>query len=429
VAERTALLDLNITGKGEMVSTARFSLDIDLVARKSWDFSQRELLTGAVQTTQKTDSDNPAYRMSLNEVYTAFEPAPEYQFLLGKKRILWGAGLAINPTDALNPSKNFLDPTLERRGSWLFLAEHVLEKNTLSFLFAPGVVENKNTVPTDVLSYRSDRGDRRWHALSAVRWYRLAGNADLNLMLFRSDHFKDDVTSPWMGGASWSQSLLTVSKQLEGHAEVLVRKGSPRPDAALRARADDNSLYYSFLYGHRYDFENESALVVEFFRQSDGDTRSDLQNRIQNNLAAYRALALGRKGLNPAAVGNPSSASSSVSNPSASSPSSAAQSEAPRTVSTLGQQNYLFVNWQRYKFNDDLFLSWSVVHNLHDGAGFLGPILQWTPTQLTSVTLTANTDYSLLSDTGVFVQGVGRVREGELNPVKSRFGMEIKSYF
>jgi hypothetical protein len=425
VAERTALLDLNITGKGEFTSGTRYFLDIDGVARRSWDFSRRDLLTGAVLTTQSSDSENPSYRMSVNELYSVFEPVPEFQFVLGKKRILWGSGLAINPTDALNPSKNFLDPTQERRGSWLFLAERVREKNTLSFLFAPRVVEDKNTIPTDILIDGSGSVER-WQALSAVRWYQLAGNADLNFMIFRNDRFKDDVESPWMGGASWSQSLLSLSKQLEGHAEVLVRRGSPRPDAGLRARNDDNSLYYSFLYGHRYDFENESALIVEFFRQSDGDARTDLRKRLEGSMAAYRALVLGRGTGNPSSDARSGATSDAVAG---STSAAAAQSEAPRTVSALSQQNYLFVNWQRYKFNDDLFLSWSVVHNLHDGAGYLGPILQWTPTQSSSVTLTANTDYALLPDTGVLVQGAGRVRESDLNPVKFRFGMEMKSYF
>jgi hypothetical protein len=92
-------------------------------------------------------------------------------------------------------------------------------------------------------------------------------------------------------------------------------------------------------------------------------------------------------------------------------------------------QNYLFVNWQRYKINEDLFLSWSAVHNLHDAGGFQGPALQWTPTQATSLTLSANTDYSLLPDSGVQVEGYGRLQERELNPVQARVGLELKAFF
>jgi hypothetical protein len=92
-------------------------------------------------------------------------------------------------------------------------------------------------------------------------------------------------------------------------------------------------------------------------------------------------------------------------------------------------QNYLFINWQRYKINEDLFLSWSAAHNLHDAGGFQGPSLQWTPTQSTSLTLSANSDYSLLPDAGVVVESIGRVQEIELNPVRARVGLELKAFF
>lgn len=425
VPEKTALFDLNITGKSEIADGFRFALDNDFIARRSWEFKKRNVFNGNIETSGSGVSENPAYRLALNEAYFLYELSPEYQFTVGKKRILWGSGFANNPTDVLNPGKNVLDPTLERRGAWLLQGERILEKHAFSLFFAPGVEEDKNTLPKNILNYRTspDR-ERNNHFLTGFRWYQLLGNADLNFMLFRSDRYKNESRSQWKYGASWSQSLLGINKQLEGHAEVLLQRGSQRLDAEFQSRAESKDWYLNFLLGSRFDFENESALVVEYFRQSDGDSRADLKNRLERIMALTRNLKL---------VSSQSSAagglSPSMNIPAAFAQSGDSQSETSRTVSALSQQNYLFLNWQRYKFNDDLFLSWSVVHNLHDASGFQGPVLQWSPSQSTNVTLSANSDYALIAQSGVLVEGAGRVREIELNPLTGRLGLEVKSFF
>ncbi|NBW82223.1 hypothetical protein EBR21_10770 [bacterium] len=260
------------------------------------------------------------------------------------------------------------------------------------------VLEDKNTLPTDVISFRDADGVRRSHYLGGGRWYRLIGGADLNLMAFYSERFKEDGTGKWKGGASWSQILESVSKQLEGHAEMLVQRGSSRPSVSGQSRLDSNDLYYKLLAGLRYDFENESSLTVEVLHQSEGDSIGDLQSRLQRQLEVLAR--------NPALAA-------------ASSPA----------LATVQMKNTLYLNWQRYKFNDDLFLSWAVAHNLQDYSGYQGPLLQWTPTQSSSITLAANTDYTLINDSGVQLPKVGRRRLSELNPVKSRFAVEMKSFF
>jgi hypothetical protein len=425
VAGQTLLFDLNLTGKQEIASSTRLTLDLDLVARRSWDFEQRNLFTRKVETSSSGGAENPSFRLGMNEAFVVSEFTPEFQIALGKKRVLWGSGFASNPTDALNPGKNFLDPTLERRGAWLVLLEHLREKNALSVFFAPSVIENKNTLPEKMFRYATTSGgEEADRFLTGARWYQLLGNADVNLMLFRSERFRDEKAAAWKFGGSWSQILSVLSKQLEGHAEVLVQRGSARPDPSLRSRLNNNSLHMNVLLGGRYDFANESALVVEFFRQSDGDSRADLKSRVERGLSLLRTaavLAAQRGGSAPSTAALPRATPDSA--------ESAAQGETQRTVSQLGMQNYLFVNWQRYKINEDLFLSWSAVHNLHDAGGFQGPALQWTPTQATSLTLSANTDYSLLPDSGVQVEGYGRLQERELNPVQARVGLELKAFF
>lgn len=395
VAQHGVLTDFNLTGKTEYLEGHRFQSDADVFFRRSWNYQKRNLLTGSVETSDNISSDNPVIRLALNEIYFNGEPRPGMQYTAGKKRVLWGTGFAANPTDLLNPLKNPLDPTYERRGAWLVQAENVQEKQTFGILLAPAVTEDKNTLPEKVGRFSDADGVKRNHYLIGARWYQLLGGADVTLMGFYSERFKDERTGALLGGASWSQIIPSLSKQLEMHAEVLGQRGTARPDVLGNSRLDDRKHYFKTLLGVRYDFENESALVVEYLNQTDGDTVADLQSRMQRV-----ALAIPRF------------------------PTLAAS-----TLSSIVMRNTLFMNYQRYKFTEDLFMSWAVAHNLHDSSGFQGPIVQWTPNQSTQLTLSASADYNLVKRAGPEVAGIGYLRTNELNPIKSRLGLEYKSYF
>ncbi len=395
VATQSALLDFNVTGKTEFSSYFRLQADIDLFARRSWNYQKRNLLTRGIETSQSGTEENPSYRLALNEIYSNGEFQNGYQYTVGKKRIVWGTGFAANPTDLLNPTKNPLDPTYERRGAWLVQAENIQEKQALAVFLSPGVLENKNTIPTDVGTYADADGKRRSHYLAGLRYYHLLGGADINVMLFRSERFKDEMSESWRAGASWSQYLTAISKQLEVHAEVLTQHGSVRPTATGESRLNSRDREFKTLLGLRYDFDNESSLVIEYLNQTDGDTIADLQTRLQN----YQLLL------------------------------SRYASFSDLSLPVIVMRNMLYVNYQRYKFNEDTFLSWALAHNLHDHSGYQGPILQWTPNQTLALTLSANTDYNLKRNSGVLVTGLGRRRTNELNPIKSRVGFEVKSFF
>jgi hypothetical protein len=395
VAGQTGRLNLNLSGKTEFFNTHRLQADIDLFARQSWNFKNRERLTKKILVSQQNSSENPAYRLLLNEIYANGEPVSGLQYTLGKKRILWGTGFAANPTDLLNPAKNPLDPTYERRGAWLFQLENIQEKQTFAGFFAPEVLEDKNSLPQDIGVLSEGDGRRRVHFLTGVRWYQLVSDADLNLMVFYSERFREQISGALSAGASWSQIATSISKQLETHAEALVRQGSNRGSSTGESRLESNKLFVRVLFGGRYDFENESSFVFEWLHQSDGDSMSDVQTRLRRQFDLVRR--------NPTLV--------------------------PSESSPVVMKNMLFLNYQRYKFTDDLFLSWSIAHNLHDQSGFQGPLLQWTPNQSLSLTVAASTDYNLTKNSVIEIPNAGSWRTNELNPVKSRLGVEIKSYF
>jgi hypothetical protein len=72
---------------------------------------------------------------------------PQLNVVLGKKRIVWGAGLAFNPTDLLNPRRDPTDPTFQRAGAWVAQLEAPFETMTFSLLFAPTVLESMSGIP------------------------------------------------------------------------------------------------------------------------------------------------------------------------------------------------------------------------------------------------------------------------------------------
>jgi hypothetical protein len=70
-----------------------------------------------------------------------------------------------------------------------------------------------------------------------------------------------------------------------------------------------------------------------------------------------------------------------------------------------------------------------MIHNLHDASGYTGPSIVWTPHESIVFTLNANSEFSYMSNAGVPVSGLGRVKESDMNPLRARLGFELKSFF
>lgn len=414
VPTRGLSVAMNVFGKHDFSERLRLIIDTDFLAERAWRQQQRDLKTSVVQTSEAAfaqgDSDT---RLGLNELYIVSELSPAWQMSAGKKRLIWGTGFASNPTDVLNPGKNLLDPATEKRGSWLIQLEHVRDESTFSLFAAPGVQENKNSIPTDVLNYAESQDASSAHYLVGLRGYFLLGQTDLNVMLFHSERYKDDISHQWKGGVSWSQSLNRLSDSLTGFGELLLQQGSSRLDSSFVSRANDARWFHKVLLGARYDFANESALTVELFRQSDGDNRADFEKRLKNAVVGLRSQPV-TTGSIPGVFAEQESG---------------INSRTTRTASALSLQNYLFLNYQRYKVTDDLLLSWSMLHNLHDSSGSTGPSIVWSPRESIQITFNANTDISWAPEAAVSVPFLGRVKESDLNPVKLRASLDVKSFF
>ena len=70
------------------------------------------------------DHDVPADpRVVFAEAYLRLQPFEHLDLTVGKRRVVWGTGMAFNPTDLLNPPRDPTDQALQRTGVPMVLVE------------------------------------------------------------------------------------------------------------------------------------------------------------------------------------------------------------------------------------------------------------------------------------------------------------------
>ncbi|MFL5322463.1 MAG: hypothetical protein ACJ790_22580 [Myxococcaceae bacterium] len=329
--------------------------------------------------------------VSLSELYVSHDLKDEWNFLVGKKRIVWGPGFSFNPTDLINPPKDPTDPTFQRAGAWMGRVEWTLPKYTFTLLGSPAVTEQTNGLPYAFLYYpKWDRKDDQAHYQLAARAYALIADSDVNLMLFYGNRYADadPVRDRLRAGASFSRVFFT---DYEVHAEALFQRGTSRTYAngacvsdvgALfeclaqkiplqsRSRINDHTFFPRVLGGVRKQFEDESMLSVEYLYQSDGFTRAEFEQFVRVLAFASRA--------NPTAV------------------SGAAQSATQNNDVGVPQKftflplvkHYAFITFQKPRIHDDWTVSATLIENLQDLSGMITPALSWQPEEWLQLTMT-----------------------------------------
>lgn len=387
VPEWQELLELNVQPRQDYGERGAVVGDLSLFLAaaghyRALDEDGREVAVGA----KDTPSSRPF--VSLNELYLRHEFRPELNVLAGKKRVVWGPGLAYNPTDLLNPPKDPTDPALQRAGAYLVQVEVPLERFTFTLLASPAVLEQQNGLPQALLRYPSwDRQDDQWHYLLAARAYALLWDTDLNLMVFHSNRYRDGFEDKTRVGLSASR----VFGATEVHVEGLVQRGSARAlpvgecltdrFAAVACglaqrpffttpRLDEQRLRPTVLAGARYQFEDESLFSLEYLFQDEGLTHAEFQDYV-NALALARVAR--RLGVPFEGV-----------------PGAAPQQGGglPQKFAFVPvQRHYLFANFQKPKLRDDWTLGAVLVWSLRDLSGLVSPSVAWSATEWMTLTL------------------------------------------
>lgn len=272
--------------------------------------------------------DVPAFRpgMVVSELYGSWNLHEHAHLTVGKTRVVWGPGLALNPTDLINPGKDPSDPASQRVGAWLARLELPFERFTVSTLFAAKALRTYGGLPSALLYYPDhpsdeaarghvpDDRDTLPHFVAAARVYALVADTDLNLIYAFSNLFNDAFDHKHRVG-------LTASRVIVGglalHGEAMFQRGSSRlyfdpqcaassealaacardgKEAAARSRLDDTDLRVKALAGARYMFESSAMLSLEYSFNGEGYTEEEFAAFLQG-VSSARRLATQQPGV------------------------------------------------------------------------------------------------------------------------------------
>lgn len=377
------------------------------------------------------DRDLPAARPQV-VVAEAYVDAPlqdHFRLLAGKKRIVWGAGLAFNPTDLINPPKDPTDPTFQRSGAWLAQAEWAYEKVALSVVAAGAVTRQYAGLPTALVfypeqeTYEQARGwvpntrDDEAHVAVMARLYLLLADTDVNLIYGYTNLYNDAFKKKSKVGFSLSH----VFGNLEVHAEGLFYTGAARlqanPDCIEAAMAcvlrgdevvsrphlDAEWLNAKVVAGGRYQFDDSSFLSFEYYFNGEG-----------HNEARYRDLAT-------LALSQPLVAQQLLSGP--------LDPGLPQKFAFEPfRRHYAVLQYQKPQIADDFTLGLSALVGLEDLSTQVVPMVQWMPKEWLQFTLAAYLPIAGLPDEGV-EYGDETFGQLTLSPQLTRVMFQARAFF
>lgn len=323
----------------------------------------------------------------ISELYQNFGFTEHLTASLGKKRVVWGGGVAWNPADLLNVPKDPSDPALQRTGAWLAELETPFPSWTLSALFAPRVSNERAGIP---FLWLSDGAGHPGY-LAGARVYTLFENADINFLYFYTDHFANDLSRPHFA-ASYSK---TFPAGYELHFEGLTHRGSTRQIANPACLAGGETTFAScsaqtpptvlgspdlhsrqsileLLVGTRYLFEDSSALSIEYLFNGEGLSSGKFHDRLQL-LELARNLVVSGASLDPAAF----------------LPVGLADGAPPRVIFEPLRRHYLFASFTKPRIRRDFTLGLTLIADAEDRSGIGIASWKWAVHDRVDLTLFA----------------------------------------
>lgn len=378
------------------------------------------------------DRDLPQYRPSvvISEMYADLVPQEHFRFLIGKKRIVWGAGMSFNPTDLLNPAKDPTDPTFQRAGAWLAQAEWGFEKVALSAVLGAKTTRQFAGLPTALIFYpdqpsaevvrgiAQDDRDKDAHYVFTTRLYLLVKDIDINVIYGFSNLYNDAFTNKSRVGLSLSR----VFGGLELHAEGLLYTGSSKVSATAecvdtpevcvfrgvplltRPFLNDNFINARALVGARYQFESGGLLAAEYYFNGEGQDAD-----------GYKRLAT-------LALHNPALAQAAILG-------NATDPGTPQKFSFEPfRKHYLVLQFQKPQLWDDWTISATALIGLEDLSSQLVPQIQWMPKEWLQLTAIAYIPLAGVPAWGVQFNGKD-YGQFTLSPFLTRLMFEARAFF
>jgi hypothetical protein len=369
------------------------------------------------------EKDVPAYRplAVISELYGSYSFGDHANLTLGKKRVVWGPGLVINPTDLLNPPKDPTDPSLQRAGAWLARLEFPYERFTLTFLGAALALREYGGVPASLAVWpdtvpRDPAYDNQVHAAAAARLYLLLADTDVNVEYFFTNLYNDAFRNKSRLGLSFSRLL---GKSLEVHLEARGQLGSARAFVdncivqtpalcqssdylPLPRKLESHRRNVRALVGGRYSFADDSMLGLDYALYSDGYNDTEWR-------AALTALRFFREMGVPVNLGGPM-----------------VNGTPQRFTFEPARRHYAFLYYTKPHIHDDFTATITVISSLADLSTQVSPQLVWSVREWISLTLQL---YAPIP--AAFPTEVGGVEYGELTlpPVDYRAIVSARVFY
>lgn len=399
------------------------------------------------RTVAMEPQDSPLYRPStvVSELFAAWEASPHLHLTLGKKRVVWGSGLAVNPTDLLNPPKDPTDPAQQRAGAWLARVELPFERFTFSLVGAARATRQYSGLPTALLTYPAhptseaaagqvpDDRDDEAHYAAAARLYALVADTDVTLTY----HFTHLYNDAFRHKSRVGLSLSRVFGATEVHLEALSQTGSSRlygeplcamsvealagctatqRAPAVRSRLEDGKWRPRVLVGARYLFEDSATLSAEYYFNGEGYHSEEFADYVGLLNTVRRLQAVDPR--QAAAVARALDATGASADPGA-----------PRKFSFEPlRRHYLFISYSKPQVTDDFVLGASLVLNLADLSGQLSPQVSWSAREWLTLTASGFIPLPGVQSLATQVHGVP-IPEGELAATDWRALLSARLFF
>lgn len=363
------------------------------------------------------ERDQPEYRPSavVSEVYLDAPLQDGFRLVLGKKRIVWGAGLAFNPTDVLNPPKDPTDPTFQRAGAWLAQAEWGFDKAALSLVLAGKATRQYAGLPTGLVWYPArpsaeavrgwvpDDRDNEAHFAFAGRLYVLVADTDVNLLYSFTNLYNDAFADKSRLGLSLSH----VFGSLELHTEASFYTGSARLEAeghrVTRPFLDAEWLNARVVIGGRYQFNDSALFSFEYYFNGEGHSKP-----------AFERLAT-------LARANPTALLQAI-----------AGSADPGTPQKFSfeplRRHYAVLQYSKPQIFDDFTVSVAALVSLEDLSMQLVPQVTWAPKEWLQLTVAVYVPLSGVTAWGVRI-GEATYGEFTLSPYGTRTLVQARVFF
>ena len=457
-ARVTRLLPANDTPHLANLTEANLQVKLDFRDRArvygdvSWIWARGGFFYGDDGTGQRTDVGNHDVASArpgafVSELYTLLRFGDRWNLTLGKKRVVWGPGLAWNPTDLFNPPKDPTDPTQQRSGSWMARLEGQYERFSLSLIGAGKTTRQSGGIPSGLVWYpdtqpalgydadgnqASDGRDDDAHFVLGARIYALIADTDVQLFAFWSHLYNDAFRDKPRVGGAFSRVL---GDSFEVHAELLGQTGSSRTyfdpsctanlssalgcamsgtTIAATTKLDDGKLRWKGLLGLRYQFGEAASATAEYFFNTEGYSQSEFD-------AFAGALQLRKSALRQG-LPMPAGAFGGF----------GATSSDPGTPQKFAfepmRRHYLFLTYMHPQLADDFTISTVVILGLEDLSGQLAPQLLWSAKQWLNLSVGAFITLPGASSLGAQTSA-GGVSEYTIQPSLWRAFFAARAFF